>query len=164
MFMTARLTRLHAFSALLLVPATVVGFWALSTGFSLAGDRDAPMAFSVSGLGSKVFLGVETEEETEHAEGGARISRVVHASAADDAGLEEGDIIVEFDGRTIRGPRGLAKQIRSLEAEDEVSITFVRDGNERTLEVVLGELAEAAFGSHLPGYRHCSGPAQRIGQ
>ena len=139
MFRTARLTKLVAFSALLLVPATVVGFWALSTGPSLAGDRDAPMAFSVSGLGSKVFLGVETEEETGYSEGGARITGVVDDSAADDAGLEKGDIIVEFDGRTIRGPRGLVKQIRSLDPGDEVSITVVRDGRERTLEVVLGE-------------------------
>ncbi len=139
MFMTARLTRLHAFSALLLVPATVVGIGALFSGSSLAGERDAPMAFSVSGLGSKVFLGVETEEETEYSEGGARISRVVDDSAADDAGLEKGDIIVEFDGRTIRGPRGLVQQIRSLDPGDEASVTVVRDGRERTLEVVLGE-------------------------
>ncbi len=136
---TARLTKLLAFSALLLVPATVVGFWALSTGSSLAGDREAPMAFSVSGLGPKVFLGVETEEETEYSEGGARITRVVDDSAADDAGLEKGDIIVEFDGRTIRGPRGLVQQIRSLDPGDEASITVVRDGREQTLEVVLGE-------------------------
>ena len=139
MFRTARLTRPLSFSALLLVTATVVGLWALTSGSSLAGDRDAPIAFSVSGLGSGVFLGVETQEETEHSEGGALITRVVNDSAADDAGLEEGDIIVEFDGRTIRGPQGLVKQIRSLDPGDDVSITVLRDGRELTLDVELGE-------------------------
>ncbi len=130
MFKTARLTRLLPLSALLLV---------LSTGSSLAGERDAPLAFSVSGLGSKVFLGVETEEETDYSEGGARITRVVDDSGADEAGLEEHDIIIDFDGRTIRGPQGLVKQIRSHDPGDDVSITVVRDGRERTFEVALGK-------------------------
>ena len=141
MFRTPRLKRLFVFSTLLLIPASVAGFWALSTGSSLAGDRDAPVALSFSGLGTKVFLGVETEEETEYSEGGARITRVVDDSAADDAGLEEGDIIVEFDGRTIRGPQGLAKRIRSLDPGDAVSVTVVRDGSDETLEVVMGKRA-----------------------
>ncbi len=139
MFRTPRLEKLFVFSTLLLIPASVAGFWALSTGSSLAGERDAPVALSFSGLGTKVFLGVETEEETEYSEGGARITRVVDDSAADDAGLEKGDIIVEVDGRTIRGPQGLAKRIRSLDPGDEVSVTVVRDGRDETLEVVMGK-------------------------
>lgn len=137
MFRTARLANLHSFSALLLVPALVAGLSALSAGPGFAGDREAPMFYSVSGLGSKVFLGVETEEETEYSEGGALIKRVVDESAAEEAGLETGDIIVGFDGRTIRGPRALTEAIRAQEPGDEVSITIVRGGREQTLDVVL---------------------------
>src|SRR5262245_20463763 len=55
------------------------------------------------------FLGVNTREETEHADGGARITEVVEDSPAAKAGLAEDDIVVSFDGHTVRGPVGLTE-------------------------------------------------------
>jgi membrane-associated protease RseP (regulator of RpoE activity) len=130
-----------AASALALVCAAAVGFWTLSTP-THAGDNDheAPVAFSYSSFfGSGAFLGVTLEEETEYPEGGARITDVVEDSAAERAGLEAGDIIVEFDGRTIRGPRAVTKAMEDLEPGDEASLTVVRDGRERSMDVELGE-------------------------
>ena len=84
------------------------------------------------------FLGVVLEEETEHAEGGARVTGVVGDSAAEEAGFEEGDIIVRFDGRAIRGPMGLTGSIRDHEAGDRVEIVVIRDGAEQSFDVELG--------------------------
>jgi membrane-associated protease RseP (regulator of RpoE activity) len=136
---TEKLSKLLAISALLLIPATVVGFWAVTTNTSFAGDERAPRAYAVSSSGSGAFLGVELEEETEHPAGGARIDRVVEESAAEEAGLEEGDIIVAFDGHTIRGPMALTKRLGDQEPGDTISITVVRDGREQSFDVELGE-------------------------
>ena len=92
------LGRVIAVSALALACTAAIGFWSISTP-TLAGDRDGPVAFSISSFfGEGAFLGVSLEEETEQAEGGARVTHVVDDSAADEAGLEEGDVIVRFDG------------------------------------------------------------------
>lgn len=85
------------------------------------------------------YLGVQLEEEIEHEEGGARVTEVVSDSPADQAGLQEGDVIVEFGGRTIRGPLGLTKRIHEQEPGDSVEIVVRRDGKRRTLEAELGD-------------------------
>ena len=74
------------------------------------------------------YLGVQLEEETEHPEGGARVTHVVDGSPADEAGIREGDIIVEFDGRVIRGPVGLTRRIHDSSPGDHTAIVVVRDG------------------------------------
>jgi hypothetical protein len=125
-----KLSKLLAISAFLAIPATVVGFWAVATNTSFAGDERAPRAYAISTSGSGAFLGVELEEETEHPAGGARIDRVVEDSAAEEAGLEEGDIIVAFDGHTIRGPMALTKRLGDQEPGD---------GREQSFDVDLGE-------------------------
>jgi len=102
--------------------------------------REAPNVFWVGG-DSGPYLGVHIEEDVDSPEGGARITDVVDESPARRAGLEEGDVIVAFDGSTIRGPVGLTKQIRSREAGDRVTIVVVRDGKRRSVEVELGDRA-----------------------
>ncbi len=102
-------------------------------------DNDNGSNYMLYGLDDSAFLGVTMEEETEHKEGGARINSVVEGSPADDAGLQEGDIIVGFGKDTIRGPVGLTKKIRDLEPGDEIEITFLRDGRKRSFDVELGQ-------------------------
>ena len=102
-------------------------------------DDGDTSSYTLFGSDDSAFLGVTTEEETEHDEGGARITSVVDGSAADDAGLKEGDIVVGFAGEKIRGPVGLTKKIRKREPGDAVQITVLRDGKRRTLDLELGE-------------------------
>lgn len=87
------------------------------------------------------FLGVEVEEETEQAQGGARITRVVPDSPASRAGLEEGDVVVQFDGEPVYGPGGLTRRVRERTAGDDVAVVVVRDGGRETLSVELGSRA-----------------------
>jgi putative serine protease PepD len=72
---------------------------------------------------------------------GAYIAEVVAGGAADEAGLREGDIVTEFDGKPITGSVDLTAQVRALAAGAEAALTFVRDGESQTAEVTLGELA-----------------------
>jgi len=150
MFLKGRVSKLVAISAFAMVPALIGLFWAVSTNFSFAGETRAPHAYSYAytTAGHGVFLGVELEEETEYSEGGARINRVVDDSAAAEAGLEKNDIIVAFDGHTIRGPKALTQQLHEREPGDTVAITVVRDGREQSFDVELGERSGlAAFSS-----------------
>lgn len=85
------------------------------------------------------YLGVHLTEETEHAEGGARITEVVDDSPASRGGLREGDVIVRFGANAVRGPAGLSDRIRASQPEDRVTLGVLRDGREMTVEVELGE-------------------------
>jgi len=95
------------------------------------------------------YMGVQLEEETDHPEGGARVSEVVHDSPAEKAGLQSGDIIIVFDGKTIRGPVGLTKQIHERKPGDTVRVDVLRDGQVKTIEI---ELADRFAGHGVGSY------------
>jgi membrane-associated protease RseP (regulator of RpoE activity) len=103
---------------------------------------DAPDVVYVGEGEHFAYLGVQLEEETDYAEGGARVTEVVDDSPAERAGIKAGDIIVGFDGKTIRGPVGLTKQIHATEPGSDVSVTVVRDGREQRLNVELADRAD----------------------
>ncbi|MCP3981543.1 MAG: PDZ domain-containing protein [bacterium] len=88
---------------------------------------------------SKAYLGVQLTEEIDHPEGGALIEWVAEGSPADEAGLQKGDIVQRFDGKVVRGPEALGRRLGQSRSGDRVSVTIVRDGREKTLQVELGE-------------------------
>ncbi|WSJ31881.1 trypsin-like peptidase domain-containing protein [Streptomyces subrutilus] len=54
------------------------------------------------------------------------------------AGIRAGDVITKVDGQRVRGGDELIIKIRAHRPGDPLALTVVRDGRERTLEVVLG--------------------------
>ena len=60
-------------------------------------------------------------------------------SAAEKAGLQEGDIILEFDGERITTENTLAKMIQKHEPEDEVVLKILREGEEEEITAMLEE-------------------------
>jgi serine protease Do len=67
---------------------------------------------------------------------------VTKDSAAQKAGLKEGDIILEFDGEKITQENSLAKIIMEYNPEDKVTLKVLRDKKEILIDVVLGERSE----------------------
>lgn len=59
--------------------------------------------------------------------------------AADRAGIREGDILLEFDGQRIDAEHTLAARIRQKRPGDRVSVRVLSGGEEKTVEVTLGE-------------------------
>ncbi|HXV76007.1 MAG TPA: PDZ domain-containing protein, partial [Candidatus Polarisedimenticolaceae bacterium] len=114
-------------------------------------ESESPSVFFVDSRGSSPYLGVQLEEETDWHEGGARVTAVVGDSPAERAGLREGDIIVEFGGKTIRGPVALTNAIHEKEAGDTVELKIVRDGKKQSLDAELGERGAAVGYSYAPG-------------
>jgi serine protease Do len=96
-------------------------------------------AWVPANVGDAAFLGVSMAEETEHPEGGARITRVVPESPAAEAGLEKGDIVIALDGEPIRGPQRLGKRVAEHEPGDRIRLDVLRDGGDLSLDVELGD-------------------------
>jgi len=67
---------------------------------------------------------------------------IVKGSAADKAGLKEGDILLELEGEKITTNNSLAKIIVKYSPEDEVSFKFLREKEEKTISIVLGKRTE----------------------
>jgi len=63
-------------------------------------------------------------------------------SAAEKVGLEEGDIILEFNGEKITTENTLAKMIMEYDPGDKITLKILRQGKEKIFEVVLGERSE----------------------
>jgi putative serine protease PepD len=75
---------------------------------------------------------------------GAQLREVTDGGAADEAGLEEGDVITKVDDKVIDGSESLVATIRSHRPGDEVTLTYERDGDTRTATVTLGSDADAS--------------------
>lgn len=73
---------------------------------------------------------------------GTIIAGVEQDSPAEKSGIESGDIITEINGKSIKGPRQLSREIASLEPESEIDMKVWRDGEEQNLTVKLGALEE----------------------
>ena len=85
---------------------------------------------------------------------GAIVQSVEKGGPADEAGLEGGntsatiegaevelggDVITEIDGRKIAGMDELIEVINDAEPGDEVALTIIRDGQDKTADVTLGK-------------------------
>ncbi len=98
------------------------------------------------------FLGVNLGRDEDGR--GARIVNVLGDSAAEAAGLRDGDIITGLNGEEIGNPRDLTHSMRGPEAGDEVELEILRDGRAETLMVELGEHPRSfsfAFGDEEGG-------------
>jgi serine protease Do len=67
---------------------------------------------------------------------------VIEGTAAEAAGLKEGDIILEFDGKTITTENSLAKIIMEYDPGDKVVLKILREGEEKIVQVTLGEMSQ----------------------
>lgn len=67
---------------------------------------------------------------------------VTPGSAADKAGMRDGDIILEFNGERVTPDNSLAKLIQKYNPKDTVVVKILREGVEKILQVTLGERSE----------------------
>ncbi|MBX7227449.1 MAG: Do family serine endopeptidase [Chitinophagales bacterium] len=68
---------------------------------------------------------------------GAYVADIVPGSAAEDGGLESGDIIVKVDGLTVKSSPELQEHIARFRPGDKVKIELVRDGKNIEKTVTL---------------------------
>ena len=68
---------------------------------------------------------------------GVYVAKVSDASAAEDAGLEKGDVITKFDGKKVSKMSELQEAIAQHRPGDKVSVTYLRNKKESTVSVTL---------------------------
>lgn len=76
---------------------------------------------------------------------GVLINDVVDDSPAAAAGLEAGDVILEFDGKEISGSKSLTKAVRATSPGDEVALTILHNGTRQATHVELGKAKARRF-------------------
>ena len=89
-----------------------------------------------TGSSTKPIIGVSLDQSYQG--DGARVQEVTPGGPSEAAGLEAGDIIVEFDGQPVTDATALIVDIRSKQPGDEVSLTVQRDGSTQDLTLTLG--------------------------
>ena len=89
-----------------------------------------------TGASTKPIIGVTLDRSYQGE--GTRVEQVSPGGPAEAAGLQDGDIIVEFDGKAVADSTQLIVDIRSMKPGDEVSITVQRGGSNQDLTITLG--------------------------
>ena len=92
----------------------------------------------VSGQELTAELAESFNYSTKH---GAFVNEVMPNSAAEEGGLEAGDIIIKVNGRAIKSFQELRAKIATQGAGSKVKLVVIRDGREKELMVKLREAA-----------------------
>ena len=81
-------------------------------------------------------LGVRVSDVDAKEPAGARIEEVVPDSPAGKAGLQEGDLVVEYDGERVRSARQFTRLVQETPEGRAVKMSVLRNGQRVTLEAV----------------------------
>ncbi|MDG1976174.1 MAG: PDZ domain-containing protein, partial [Akkermansiaceae bacterium] len=113
---------------------------ALGSILTASGAENEPLGIgllSVPGRAmSKIgFIGIQAAE----GDGGVLIARLVSGGAAEQAGLEENDIITSLDNERVEDPISFGGLIRGRKAGEEVRVGYLREGEPGELKVTLKE-------------------------
>jgi serine protease Do len=126
-----------------------------------AGSKDADKGYLgvyMQQLDKDISEGLNIEVDK-----GVLISGVESGGPADEAGLEDGDVIVEFAGKPVNDPDDLRDLARDTEPGEKVEVKVIRDGETKTITLTVGDWPEESswfsmgdlhfddqdFGSHI---------------
>jgi len=115
----------------------------------------APGAFAAPGVAGDThgaaYLGVmvdgvspETTASLHLKNGGAAITTVDQDGPACRAGLQSGDIVVAFNGKPVTNPEQFASLIHTSAPGSSVTMTVVRNGQNKDMKVTLGDWKQMA--------------------
>lgn len=95
------------------------------------------------------YLGISMD----NGEAGVTILNIVENSAAEKAGLKEGDVIKTLNGKAIEDVYQVIELVREMNVGDDIAITYLRDGQNGSTNAKLGEKPSRTFsqgGGHPP--------------
>lgn len=100
-------------------------------------ENDGPAVIGYGNM-NKAFLGVGSEK----ADKGVVITEITPGSAAEKAGLKEGDFINKIDNTVITSPGQLSETIGKYKPENKISIDIKRGGRDEKITANLGKHTE----------------------
>ena len=116
----------------------------IGLGFAIPIDLAGRVADELiaSGVASHAFLGVSMSDTQVTVDGtlrtGALVREVVSGSAAGNAGLEVGDVVIAIDGNPVSGSEALTGYVRQATPGTTVELEVARNGTSETVTVTLG--------------------------
>ena len=132
----------------------------IGIGFAIPSALAANIVDQLRDMGSvrRGWLGVRIQNVTDElAEGlrldsarGALVASVSSGGPAEAAGVKQGDVILEFDGRPVPKYRNLSRMVAETSVGKRVKVVVWRKGREVTLGVKLGELEEERLAARTP--------------
>ena len=110
----------------------------IGVGFAIPIDdaRDIADQLVNDGKATHAYLGVQVGD----ADDGALSGGIESGSPAADAGLQDGDVVTKVDDNQVTDATDLTAAIRAHAPGDKVTLTYTRDGSEKTAEITLGTL------------------------
>jgi serine protease Do len=117
----------------------VIGSWLVTPGIV-----EAPVAFGVVSVAPRSIkgglLGVLLGESPQ----GTFVERVFPKTAAEEAGMKRGDIILKVNDTEIHSRDELIKVVRAHLPGEKIRLLIIRDGEEMTIEPILGRESDIA--------------------
>jgi serine protease Do len=115
------------------------------------------MGVRIQGISEDVAksLGLKNEK-------GALIASVTKDGPADKAGIQAGDVIVEFNGVKINEVRDLTKTVAATRIGATAPVKFIRRGQEQSARITVGELEEAEKSGVLDSDERSSSPQETM--
>jgi serine protease Do len=84
---------------------------------------------------------------------GVLVSDVFKEGPAEKAGIERGDILLQFDGKQVGGSKDLPRMVASTSVGKEVTVKLVRNGKEMDRSVKVGQMDEKKETAQLPSHK-----------
>ena len=141
-------------------------------GFSIPANMARPIVdqLRTKGKTERGWLGVRIQDITpELAESlsmdntdGVLIARVNESSPAAKAGIEDGDVIVRYDGHDIKVSKDLPRLVASTPVGKTVTLDYVRDGARRTTTAKIERLEDAEMAEDASTAQDSQGQQSRV--
>lgn len=94
-------------------------------------ERDEPRDAAPGPMNLRVRFGIAPDNYGQEG-GGVLVGQVFEGTSADEAGLQPGDVLVGWNGKEVADVEGWMPLLAEHAPGDEVTITFMRDGERKT--------------------------------
>jgi putative serine protease PepD len=110
----------------------------IGVGFAIPIEQVRVTADQILRTGEARYPVIGAKVQTGQRDGsGAEIDEVIEDTPAEDAGLEEGDVVVALEGQRVTDGIALIVSIRSHQPGETLTFTVLRDGDEKDIDVTL---------------------------
>ena len=133
----------------------------IGIGFAVPSEIAVPVIEQIRQFGAvhRGWIGVRIQDVTEDVAKslgltepkGAMVAGLSDDGPAALGGILEGDVVVEFNGKPVKGMRDLPRLVADTPPGDTVDVIVIRDGERVTLKVEVGLLEDEKLASADPG-------------
>ncbi|MFH1755905.1 MAG: PDZ domain-containing protein, partial [Candidatus Latescibacterota bacterium] len=113
----------------------------------VTGKQEGYLGVTLQSLTDEIIEGLHLKVRR-----GVLVSEVLDDSPADEAGVEEGDVIIVYNGEKVDTPKELIKLVQKTSVGEKVKLKVARDEDTKTIVVTIGEKPEA-FAFQVPGIK-----------